>query len=101
MTKAILTSNTTSTHITNVLSDHWIVPCNPTNHLLANTGPLVLSNVFETLCGFLELMHLTATLYYAQTNEHLEWYKKPTVAPLRQYVTEHKDDCNMFVRPLR
>lgn len=53
LTWAIPSPKTTSTHIANIILDHWIIPHGTPFVLLTDSGTQFVSKFFVTLCGLL------------------------------------------------
>lgn len=53
LTRDILSSETAVPEIAWIFLDHWVIPYKILGFFLAESGPQIVSNCFETLCPFL------------------------------------------------
>lgn len=64
LARAVPTSRKSATHISFLFYDHSIAPYGASAYLLTENGKQFASKLFETICSFLGLKHLTAFAYH-------------------------------------
>lgn len=100
LTRAVPTAKTSATQVANIILEHWIVPFDIPSYVLPDHGPQFVSKFFATICGFLDVRHLTTTAYHPQTNGQVERFNKTIVTRLRHYLADHQRSWDICVQPL-
>lgn len=100
ITRAILTSEKTATHVANVFLAHRIPPQGIPIYLLMGYGPQLVNTLFGSFSGFRNLNLLTTTAHYLQTDGRIEKYIRAIIPRLRCYVAEHKDSLDIYFHAL-
>lgn len=100
LTRAILTSKTTATHVANGVMDHQLIPFGIPTYELNGNKTLFVSNFFATVCALLGVKYLTTAAYHPQTNDQAEVLNKTILIHLRHFVVKHKKGREISVQPL-
>ena len=78
----------------------WVFKYGVPRTLLSDDGPQINANFFHSTCGVLGITNLYTSAYNPQTNGKVERYNRTIASMLRNYVGEHQDDWDVYVRPL-
>lgn len=81
-----------------IFFSHWVVPYGTPAFLLADNGPQFVSKLFEMLCSFLGVKHLSITACHPQTSGQAERYNKTIVGRLCHYFAGHQRNSDLFVQ---
>lgn len=69
-------------------------------YVLSENRTQFISSLFELLCVLLGSKQLTTTVYHLKTSKPAEIFKKPIIAMLLYYVTEHHRDWYIYLKSL-
>lgn len=92
---ALLTSKTTTSHMASLIGNKWLILYRFPSHVLISDGMQFISELFETLCVFVNTKFLTTPAYHLQASEHAGCFDKRIIARLRHCVTEHQRDWDI------
>lgn len=90
LTRASPTSKTLLTTMKNVSLNHWIVCFCIPSYLLTDNGPKFIIKFFVSICGYLDMKHLTTTKYHPQTNGQAKQYNCTIITQLRHDFAAHQ-----------
>ena len=68
--------------------------------LMSDKGPQFNAKFFHSTCHVLGVTKLYASAYHPQTNGQVERYNRTIASMLRNYVSDHQGDWDVYVGPL-
>ena len=78
----------------------WSFKYSVPRSLLSDSGPQFNAKFFQSACRLLGITNLYTSVHDPQTNGQVERYNRTIASMLRNYVNEHQDDWDVYVRPL-
>lgn len=95
-TRAILMYKMTTLDVASMFIDHWDMLCSIPAHLLTTNGIEIVMAFFESMYPILGPHHLTTTTYQPHPNGKVKELNKKIMVRLRQYVSDHQRDRDIY-----
>lgn len=70
--RALPTAQTSATHVSNILLEHWSIPFGIPSYVLTDDGPQFVIKRFAAIYKYLGVKYVTETAYFLQTDGQIE-----------------------------
>ena len=100
LTQAVPLSSTTAAVVAAAFVDEWVFKYGVPRTLLADNGKQFSSQFFRGVSQLLGITNTFTSAYHPQTNGMVERFNRSIVNMLRNYVNDHQDDWDQYVRAL-
>lgn len=89
LARALPKSETTVTHIANVLMDYWPITHDISTYLYTENRTQLARNFFAEVRAPHEVKHVSTAAYHLQTSDQAERFNKTILTCVRHFVAEH------------
>ena len=100
LTQVVPIKKISAQHVAIAFVEHWVFKYGPLKTLQSDNGSNFASKLFQRMCSYIGVANMYTSTYHPQINVQVERYNRKILAILRNYVNEHQDDWDEYVKTL-